>query len=179
MRLEKSNSAKPWSLLHSIAAEKSGQLLEKGGEISVRFKIPENTSLDTGKNKYVLGLYWKIAGWPGDGGEGYLSSFLVQTDKANLDVVYHYNSNQLKDIGTFDAFDHDWHTLAFRFEGGNSLSVTPVLDGKDGQAFDLVKWTNSANEANKFILTDITGTAETYPVLIETIEVKANQAAAK
>lgn len=179
LRLEKSNSAKPWSLLHSIAAKKSGQLLEKDGEISVRFKIPENTSLDTGKNKYVLGLYWKIAGWPGDGGEGYLSSFLVQTDKANLDVVYHYNSNQLKDIGTFDAFDHDWHTLAFRFEGGNSLSVTPVLDGKDGQAFDLVKWTNSANEANKFILTDITGTAETYPVLIETIEVKANQAAAK
>ncbi|EEQ7019567.1 hypothetical protein GL244_005256, partial [Escherichia coli] len=30
------------------------------------------------------------------------------------------------------AFDNEWHTLAFRFAGNNSLQVTPVIDGQDG-----------------------------------------------
>ncbi|ENO9992463.1 hypothetical protein ACCJ67_005401, partial [Escherichia coli] len=51
-------------------------------------------------------------------------------------------------------------------------------DDVDGQAFDLVKWANTANELNRFVIADITGTAETYPVLIDTVEVKANKAGA-
>ncbi|HEA8501730.1 TPA: hypothetical protein RXP36_005276, partial [Escherichia coli] len=51
-------------------------------------------------------------------------------------------------------------------------------DGVDGQAFDLVKWANTANELNRFVITDITGSAETYPVLIDMVEVKANKAGA-
>ncbi|EIP6387143.1 hypothetical protein LTA02_004968, partial [Escherichia coli] len=86
--------------------------------------------------------------------------------------------NQQKELGTFGAFDHDWHTLAFKFKGSNSINVTPVFDDVDGQAFDLVKWANTANELNRFVITDITGTAETYPVLIDTVEVKANKARA-
>ncbi|EIC1679630.1 hypothetical protein M2O06_005093, partial [Escherichia coli] len=110
--------------------------------------------------------------------EGYLSSFFVQTDKASIDVAYHHTVNQQKELGTFGAFDHDWHTLAFKFKGSNSINVTPVLDGVDGQAFDLVKWANTANGLNRFVITDITGSAETYPVLIDTVEVKANKAGA-
>ncbi|WP_137487262.1 DUF6645 domain-containing protein, partial [Escherichia coli] len=90
----------------------------------------------------------------------------------------HHTGNQQKELGTFGAFDHDWHTLAFKFKGSNSINVTPVLDGVDGQAFDLVKWANTANELNRFVITDITGSAETYPVLIDMVEVKANKAGA-
>ncbi|WP_314732161.1 DUF6645 domain-containing protein, partial [Escherichia coli] len=114
----------------------------------------------------------------GEGGEGHLSSFFVQTDKASINVAYHHTVNQQKELGTFGAFDHDWHTLAFKFKGSNSINVTPVLDGVDGQAFDLVKWANTANGLNRFVITDITGSAETYPVLIDTVEVKANKAGA-
>ncbi|EGQ5386011.1 hypothetical protein I4J76_005782, partial [Escherichia coli] len=89
-----------------------------------------------------------------------------------------HTGNQQKELGSFGAFNHDWHTLAFKFKGGNSLSVTPVLDGVDGQPFDLVKWTNISYETNRFVLTDITGNAGTYPVLIDTVEVKANRVAA-
>ncbi|EHP9665596.1 DUF1737 domain-containing protein [Escherichia coli] len=178
LRIEKMSSGKSWSVYRDIAADKAKQLLEKGGEIAVRFRIPDDASLDTGRNKYVLGLYWKIAEWPGEGGEGYLSSFFIQTDRAGLDVMYHYTNNQQKELGSFGAFNHDWHTLAFKFKGGNSLSVTPVLDGVDGQPFDLVKWTNISYETNRFVLTDITGNAGTYPVLIDTVEVKANRVAA-
>ncbi|EEX2586709.1 DUF1737 domain-containing protein [Escherichia coli] len=178
LRIEKMSSGKSWSVYRDIAADKAKQLLEKGGEIAVRFRIPDDASLDTGRNKYVLGLYWKIAEWPGEGGEGYLSSFFIQTDRAGLDVMYHHTNNQQKELGSFGAFNHDWHTLAFKFKGGNSLSVTPVLDGVDGQPFDLVKWTNISYETNRFVLTDITGNAGTYPVLIDTVEVKANRGAA-
>ncbi|EKO7148339.1 DUF1737 domain-containing protein [Escherichia coli] len=177
LRIEKA-SGKSWSVYRDIAADKAKQLLEKGGEIAVRFRIPDDASLDTGRNKYVLGLYWKIAEWPGEGGEGYLSSFFIQTDRAGLDVMYHHTNNQQKELGSFGAFNHDWHTLAFKFKGGNSLSVTPVLDGVDGQPFDLVKWTNISYETNRFVLTDITGNAGTYPVLIDTVEVKAGRVAA-
>ncbi|WP_404855636.1 DUF6645 domain-containing protein, partial [Escherichia coli] len=117
-------------------------------------------------------------GGSGEGGEGHLSSFFVQTDKASINVAYHHTVNQQKELGTFGAFDHDWHTLAFKFKGSNSINVTPVLDGVDGQAFDLVKWANTANGLNRFVITDITGSAETYPVLIDTVEVKANKAGA-
>ncbi|EKY6237760.1 DUF1737 domain-containing protein [Escherichia coli] len=178
LRIEKMSSGKSWSVYRDIAADKAKQLLEKGGEIAVRFRIPDDASLDTGRNKYVLGLYWKIAEWPGEGGEGYLSSFFIQTDRAGLDVMYHHTNNQQKELGSFGAFNHDWHTLAFKFKGGNSLSVTPVLDGVDGQPFDLVKWTNISYETNRFVLTDITGNAGTYPVLIDTVEVKANRVTA-
>ncbi|EED1399994.1 DUF1737 domain-containing protein [Escherichia coli] len=178
LRIEKMSSGKSWSVYRDIAADKAKQLLEKGGEIAVRFRIPDDASLDTGRNKYVLGLYWKIAEWPGEGGEGYLSSFFIQTDRAGLDVMYHHTNNQQKELGSFGAFNHDWHTLAFKFKGGNSLSVTPVLDGVDGQPFDLVKWTNISYETNRFVLTDITGNAGTYPVLIDTVEVKADRVAA-
>ncbi|EHB1732966.1 hypothetical protein JYP96_004681 [Escherichia coli] len=123
-------------------------------------------------------MYWKIAEWPGEGGEGYLSSFFIQTERAGIDAMYHHTGNQQKELGSFGAFSHDWHTLAFKFKGGNSLSVTPVLDGVDGQPFDLVKWTNTSYETNRFVLTDITGNAGTYPVLIDTVEVKANRGAA-
>ncbi|EPP2142219.1 DUF6645 domain-containing protein, partial [Escherichia coli] len=174
LRIEKRESTKSWSMFRDIAAYKAKLLLEKGGEIAVRFKIPENVNLETTKNKYAFGLYWKTGEWPGEGGEGYLSSFFVQTDKASIDVAYHHTGNQQKELGTFGAFDHDWHTLAFKFKGGNSINVTPVLDGQDGAAFDLVKWTNTANELNRFVVTDITANAETYPVLIDTVEVKVN-----
>ncbi|EFC7199009.1 DUF1737 domain-containing protein [Escherichia coli] len=174
LRIEKRESTKSWSMFRDIAADKAKLLLEKGGEIAVRFKIPENVNLETTKNKYAFGLYWKTGEWPGEGGEGYLSSFFVQTDKASIDVAYHHTGNQQKELGTFGAFDHDWHTLAFKFKGGNSINVTPVLDGQDGAAFDLVKWTNTANELNRFVVTDITANAETYPVLIDTVEVKVN-----
>ncbi|END2380709.1 DUF6645 domain-containing protein, partial [Escherichia coli] len=178
LRIEKNNSAKSWSMYCDIAADKAKLLLEKGGEIAVRFKIPENVNLETTRNKYAFGLYWRIAEWPGEGGEGHLSSFFVQTDKASINVAYHHTVNQQKELGTFGAFDHDWHTLAFKFKGSNSINVTPVLDGVDGQAFDLVKWANTANGLNRFVITDITGSAETYPVLIDTVEVKANKAGA-
>ncbi|WP_410972220.1 DUF6645 domain-containing protein [Escherichia coli] len=70
----------------------------------------------------------------GDGGNNLLAAFYIQTDAKDLNVMYHnakVATNNLK-LGTFGAFDNEWHTLAFRFAGNNSLQVTPVIDGQVG-----------------------------------------------
>ncbi|ENU2556812.1 DUF6645 domain-containing protein, partial [Escherichia coli] len=84
--------------------------------------------------------------------------FYIQTDAKDLNVMYHnakVATNNLK-LGTFGAFDNEWHTLAFRFAGNNSLQVTPVIDGQDGTPFTLTQSPVSAFAADKLHVTDIT-----------------------
>ncbi|NEN48754.1 hypothetical protein G3V81_22355 [Escherichia coli] len=76
-------------------------------------------------------------------------------------------------LGSFGAFDNEWHTLAFRFAGHNRLQVTPVIDGQDGTPFTLTQSQVSAFSADKLHVTDITKSA-TYPVLIDSIAVEVN-----
>ncbi|EHO3930904.1 sialate O-acetylesterase, partial [Escherichia coli] len=104
-----------------------------------------------------------------------LAAFYIQTDAKDLNVMYHnakVATNNLK-LGTFGAFDNEWHTLAFRFAGNNSLQVTPVIDGQDGTPFTLTQSPVSAFAADKLHVTDITRNA-TYPVLIDSIVVEVN-----
>ncbi|WP_249934311.1 SASA family carbohydrate esterase [Escherichia coli] len=111
----------------------------------------------------------------GDGGNNLLAAFYIQTDAKDLNVMYHnakVATNNLK-LGTFGAFDNEWHTLAFRFAGNNSLQVTPVIDGQDGTPFTLTQSPVSAFAADKLHVTDITRNA-TYPVLIDSIVVEVN-----
>ncbi|HGF4027527.1 TPA: DUF6645 domain-containing protein, partial [Escherichia coli] len=64
---------------------------------------------------------------------GYYGAFYVQSDATDLNVMYHKgNAGQNTKLGSFGAFDNEWHTLGFRFAGNNSIEVTPVIDGKDG-----------------------------------------------
>ncbi|EFL6170696.1 sialate O-acetylesterase, partial [Escherichia coli] len=83
-------------------------------------------------------------------------------------------TNNLK-LGSFGAFDNEWHTLAFRFAGNNSLQVTPVIDGQDGTPFTLTQSPVSAFAVDKLHVTDITKNA-TYPVLIDSIVVEVKKA---
>ncbi|MBF7384833.1 sialate O-acetylesterase, partial [Escherichia coli] len=124
--------------------------------------------------------YWPVSSLPqgvaltGDGGNNLLAAFYIQTDAKDLNVMYHNAkaTNNLK-LGTFGAFDNEWHTLAFRFAGNNSLQVTPVIDGQDGTPFTLTQSPVSAFAADKLHVTDITRGA-TYPVLIDSIAVEVN-----
>ncbi|EMU6615090.1 sialate O-acetylesterase, partial [Escherichia coli] len=75
-------------------------------------------------------------------------------------------------------FDHNWHTVVFRFAGNNSEKVVPVIDDAEQSAFDLVMWTNDGFTANSVTLTDITGAKATYPVLLDTVTVKVKESEA-
>ncbi|HIB6761263.1 TPA: DUF6645 domain-containing protein [Escherichia coli] len=175
VKVTKEAGKSTWVL--EYAAGNGAALLQKGGQIRCRFKA----SGALAANQYVMAFYWPVSSLPqgvvltGDGGNNLLAAFYIQTDAKDLNVMYHnakVATNNLK-LGSFGAFDNEWHTLAFRFAGNNSLQVTPVIDGQDGTPFTLTQSPVSAFAADKLHVTDITRGA-TYPVLIDSIAVEVN-----
>ncbi|MGT5585112.1 DUF6645 domain-containing protein, partial [Escherichia coli] len=138
LRLTKQAGRSSWFMQHD--AGNGADLLEKGGLISCRFKVDGVLSA----NRYALALYWPVSSLPqgvtleGNAGNNLLASFYVQSDATDLNVMYHKgNADQNTKLGSFGAFDNEWHTLGFRFAGNNSIQVTPVIDGQDGAPFML------------------------------------------
>ncbi|EMC3692738.1 DUF1737 domain-containing protein [Escherichia coli] len=177
VKVTKEAGKSSWVL--EYAAGNGAALLQKGGQIRCRFKASGALAV----NQYVMAFYWPVSSLPqgvvltGDGGNNLLAAFYIQTDAKDLNVMYHnakVATNNLK-LGSFGAFDNEWHTLAFRFAGNNSLQVTPVIDGQDGTPFTLTQSPVSAFSADKLHVTDITKSA-TYPVLIDSIAVEVNNA---
>ena len=78
-------------------------------------------------------------------------------------------------LGTFGAFDNEWHTLAFRFAGNNSLQVISVIDGQDGAAFTLTQSPVGTFPVDKTPRNGYHKNA-TYPVLIDSIVVEVKKA---
>ncbi|OYC52218.1 DUF6645 domain-containing protein, partial [Escherichia coli] len=177
LRLEKQpGKLTSWKMFRTVAVEEAKNLLSKGGEIAVRFKIPEGVELVNGQ--FVFGLYWPVSQWAsGATANSMLASFFLQTDASNLNLMYHKGESNAQ-LGTFGAFDHNWHTVVFRFAGNNSEKVVPVIDDAEQSAFDLVMWTNDGFTADTLTLTDITGAKATYPVLLDTVTVKVNESRA-
>ncbi|ELO4328546.1 DUF1737 domain-containing protein [Escherichia coli] len=171
-------TGRSWAVQHD--AGNGADLLEKGGLVSCRFKLDGALTA----NQYALALYWPVSSLPqgvtleGNAGHNLLASFYVQSDATDLIVMYHKgNPDQNTKLGSFGAFNNEWHTLAFRFAGNNSIQVTPVIDGKDGTPFMLSQSPVGTLAADKLRLTDLTSTA-TYPVLIDSILVEVNNPSA-
>ncbi|EEW0218647.1 DUF6645 domain-containing protein [Escherichia coli] len=176
LRLTKQAGRSSWFMQHD--AGNGADLLEKGGLISCRFKVDGVLSA----NRYALALYWPVSSLPqgvtleGNAGNNLLASFYVQSDATDPNVMYHKgNADQNTKLGSFGAFDNEWHTLGFRFAGNNSIQVTPVIDGQDGAPFMLSQSPVGSFAADKLRVTDITKAA-TYTVLIESITVEVNNA---
>lgn len=174
LRWTKQTGSSSWFMQHD--AGNGADLLEKGGLISCRFKVDGTLTA----NQYALALYWPVSSLPqgvtleGNAGHNLLASFYVQSDATDLNVMYYKgNAGQNTKLGSFGAFDNEWHTLGFRFAGNNSIEVTPVIDGKDGTPFMLSQSPVGTFTADKLRVTDITSGA-TYPVLIESITVEVN-----
>ncbi|HAV7523077.1 TPA: DUF1737 domain-containing protein [Escherichia coli] len=171
-----------WSLDAPVDtdAATAAALLLNGGQIRVRFKIPDTALVE---NQYALGMYWRItpqpAGvafddstvaktWPN------LLSVYLQTDGTNLNLMHHRSANAK--LGTFGAFDNNWHTLVLKFAGNNSIQVTPVLDGTEGTPYNLAN-SPVASPANTLRLTSITP-GMTYNLEADSLVVEVNAAAA-
>ncbi|HAM9614950.1 DUF6645 domain-containing protein [Escherichia coli] len=176
MKLTKATGKSSWYLEHD--AGNGADLLGKGGLVSCRFKLDGALTA----NQYALALYWPVSSLPqgvtleGNAGHNLLASFYVQSDATDLNVMYHKGDTaQNMKLGSFGAFNNEWHTLGFRFAGNNSIEVTPVIDGKDGTPFMLSQSTVGIFTADKLRVTDITNGA-TYPVLIDSIVVEVNNA---
>ncbi|EEQ4619040.1 DUF1737 domain-containing protein [Escherichia coli] len=180
MRVEKAQGSKAsWKIMHAAPAANATSLLKNGGEIAFRFRLPDDATLV--ENRYALALYWPVSALPegvkleGDAGSDMMAAFFIQSDAANLNLMYHKGQNQK--LGTFGAFNHNWHSVGFRFAGNNSISVVPVIDGAEQPAFNLSKSPASGFAADTLLISDISATQDTYPVLVESILVEVNGSA--
>ncbi|EHQ0061949.1 sialate O-acetylesterase, partial [Escherichia coli] len=112
MRVEKVQGQQTaWKIAHDVPASKAAELLQKGGEIAFRFKIPEGVQLAA--NRFAMALYWPVSQLPenvvpeGSTGSNMLAAFFIQSDSANLNLMQHKQQNAK--LGTFGAFNHNWH----------------------------------------------------------------------
>ncbi|OSK97110.1 DUF6645 domain-containing protein [Escherichia coli] len=180
LRMSKAAGAgNSWSLKKAMTSPVD--LLTRGGVVSCRFKL-EGALV---ANRYAFGLYLRIpaASVPGgvtlaesgaNGSNACLLAFFIQTDATNISLMFHQKGGV--SVGTYGAFDNDWHTLELRFAGNNDINVIPVLDGTAGTPFTLKK-TAATAEDNVFTVTDISSAA-THTTLIEYVTVEVNAATA-
>ncbi|EBA1164522.1 sialate O-acetylesterase, partial [Salmonella enterica subsp. enterica] len=114
-------------------------LLKYGGKLSCKFRLKGTITA----NQFAFGFYLGVRrpelpagvtiGGPADFAN--VAAFFVQTGATNILLMQHGKDNTR--LGDFGAFDNGWHTLEFIYQGGNSVRITPVIDGTKGTPFDL------------------------------------------
>ncbi|HFR2067814.1 TPA: DUF6645 domain-containing protein, partial [Shigella sonnei] len=105
-------------------------------------------------------------------GSLFLANFFLQTIGGKLNIMMHRTGNNRNvQIDSYGDYDNNWHTLELQYEKGTG-TVIPVLDGKAGSKFKLVK-DNIALGDEAFVLTDITNN-QTHDLAIETLTISIN-----
>ncbi|HGB3178555.1 TPA: DUF6645 domain-containing protein [Salmonella enterica subsp. enterica serovar Muenchen] len=150
-------AAKAWKIEQPVV--NPVDLIKFGGRLTVKFRL--TTPLIA--NQFAFGFYLHIPGttFPAgvtQSGNEYasLAAFFVQTGPTNILLMGHGKENTRR--GDFGAFSDAWHTLEIEYAGGNSLSVTPYIDGVKGTAFSLGR-TPANTPDNTLQITSITGGA--------------------
>lgn len=158
-------AAKAWKIEQPVV--NPVDLIKFGGRLTAKFKL--TTALVN--NQFAFGFYLLLpagalpasVSLTGTGSPCVLT-FFIQTDATNINLMLHKQPPNVK-TGTFGAYNQNWQTLEIIFPGNNSKTVTPVINGVKGSAFDLVN-TPSNIPANTLSLTSIT-TGATYGVEFE------------
>ncbi|EDX4489607.1 sialate O-acetylesterase [Salmonella enterica subsp. salamae] len=147
-------------------------LLKYGGRLLCKFRL--NGTITA--NQFAFAFYLGVnrtdlpAGVTitGEADIANLAAFFVQTSATNTVLMQHGKTNTRH--GDFGAFDNNWHTLEFLYPGGNSVTITPVIDGVKGTAFD-IKNTPANTPKNTLQVTSIT-TASSYEIDIKALSLQ-------
>ncbi|EBV5086713.1 sialate O-acetylesterase, partial [Salmonella enterica subsp. enterica serovar Minnesota] len=132
-------SGKKWTTEQPVS--NGIDLVRFGGRVSLKFRLTSALVA----NQDAFGMYLLVnssaipdgVSFPGkiDGNYAYVIAFFVQTDATSINLMNHGTAPEK--VGTFGEYDTNWHTLELLYPGGNSLNVTPVLDGVKGADFSL------------------------------------------
>ncbi|EAP9507141.1 sialate O-acetylesterase [Salmonella enterica] len=147
-------------------------LLKYGGKLSCKFRLKGTITA----NQFAFGFYLGVRrpelpagvtiGGPADFAN--VAAFFVQTGATNILLMQHGKDNTR--LGDFGAFDNGWHTLEFIYQGGNSVRITPVIDGTKGTPFDLQN-TPADTPKDTLSINGITS-AQTYEMDIENFSIQ-------
>ncbi|END3230249.1 DUF1737 domain-containing protein [Salmonella enterica] len=143
-------------------------LLKHGGVLECKFRL--TTAKVT--NQYALACYWPLNASDLPAGVNFLDKnvantrpflayFFVQTDGTNINLMGHTAPNNIK-MGSFGAYNTDWHSFRVEYHGGNTSTATLYIDGQNGR--DITLRNSPANSpVNTVQLSSIT-TANTYGI---------------
>lgn len=131
------NNGQAWEIKRP-APEGIGDIIRFGGRFAVRFRLTGEVV----NNRYAFAFYLKVpAGALPEGvrlenaahGSPALAAFCVVVRENRIALAQHKTGDHATSVVTlcdWGTFDNQWHTLELRYAGGNSISVTPVLDGR-------------------------------------------------
>ncbi|EIG7088022.1 hypothetical protein ACBB85_003714 [Salmonella enterica] len=147
---------------------KGVDMLKHGGVLECKFRL--TTAKVT--NQYALACYWPLnksdipAGITFTGNSTAdthpsLAYFFIQTDGTNINLMGHILPENIK-MGTFGAYNTDWHSFRVEYHGGNTSKATLYIDGDSGRDITL-RNCPAGVPVNTVQLTDITS-ANTYGI---------------
>ncbi|EGL0039382.1 DUF1737 domain-containing protein [Escherichia coli] len=175
-----------WRLGHATTDEPTA-LLNNGGEFFCRFRITDTAAATAGR--YAFGLYWlpdaqKIPAGvafnkAGSGMTPSMLNFYVQTDDSNINLLSHCSTKSAGNlkIGSFGAFDNEWHTVHLRYHGGGTARATVTLDNQEVGDMTLTCAPSAVSAGDTLMLSSITS-GDTYNIEVESLSVTVNAAAA-
>ncbi|AUM09785.1 hypothetical protein CFI09_21645 [Escherichia coli] len=175
-----------WRLGHATTDEPAA-LLNNGGEFLCRFRITDTAAATAGR--YAFGLYWlpdaqKIPAGvafnkAGSGMSPSMLNFYVQTDDSDINLLSHCSTKSAGNlkIGSFGAFDNEWHTVHLRYHGGGTARATVTLDNQEVGDMTLTCAPSAASAGDTLMLSSITS-GDTYNIEVESLSVTVNGAAA-
>ncbi|ELM5563513.1 DUF1737 domain-containing protein [Salmonella enterica] len=143
-------------------------LLKHGGVLECKFRL--TTAKVT--NQYAFACYWPLNASDLPAGVNFLDKnvantrpflayFFVQTDGTNINLMGHTAPNNIK-MGSFGAYNTEWHSFRVEYHGGNTSTATLYIDGQNGR--DITLRNSPANSpVNTVQLSSIT-TANTYGI---------------
>ncbi|EAB4400462.1 sialate O-acetylesterase [Salmonella enterica] len=159
----------------SRPAPGGADLLRYGGELTCRFRL--TTPLVA--SQYAFAIYWQIA--VGDVPPGVrftdatvrntwpcVMNFFLQTDGAAINLMAQKSPSNLR-LGTFGAYNTDWHSFRIVYHGGNTNRATLYIDGAAVGDFSLMNCPAPVT-VNTLMLTSITG-GNVYGVELEELGV--------
>ncbi|ECM9892030.1 sialate O-acetylesterase [Salmonella enterica subsp. enterica serovar Montevideo] len=164
-------SGKKWTTEQHVSG--GIDLVKFGGRVAVKFRL--TSALVANQNAF--GMYLLVSSadipagvsFPGkaSGNYAFVIAFFVQTDATSINLMNHGLTPEK--VGTFGAYDTNWHTLELLYPGGNSLNVTPVLDGVTGTPFGLQ--VNTGLTAANTLSVQGVSTSASYSLQMDTFHV--------
>ncbi|EFR9487896.1 hypothetical protein HYI78_004422 [Salmonella enterica] len=157
-------------------APDGNDLLKHGGELECKFRL----TTPKVANQYAFAFYWRID--PADVPQGInfvdknvpdawpcVMNFFIQTDGTNINLMAHKSPTNLK-MGSFGAYNTDWHTLKVVYHGGNTNRATLYADGNSLGDISLMRCPANV-PLNAIQVTNITG-GNTYGIELASFDVR-------
>lgn len=174
-------SGTAWKLEHATTDEPT-MLLNSGGEFFCRFRITDTTA---SAGRYAFGLYWlpdtqKIPAGvtfskTGNGMTPSILNFYVQTDGSSMDLLSHCSMKSAGNVklGSFGAFNNEWHTVRLRYHGGGTARATLTLDNQEVGDMTLLCAPSAASVRDTLLISGITP-GDAYSIEVESLSVRVN-----